>query len=135
MGKMKSDAVYNSADNMVMVKSNGDEINIICNTDNLIKRDPRMKIDLNSIAKGYGVDVVFDFLKSKGFENISGSFTVEDLAIGYNAAYLKDILSHLTTDEVIIKLNSPISAGLFYPKEQLKDSDLTMLLMPIRLNN
>jgi hypothetical protein len=24
---------------------------------------------------------------------------------------------------------------LFYPKEQLKDSDLTMLLMPIRLNN
>ncbi len=44
--------------------------NIICNTDNLIKKNPRMKIDLNSIAKGYGVDVVFDFLKSKGFENI-----------------------------------------------------------------
>ena len=52
-----------------------------------------------------------------------------------DAAYLKDILSHLITDEIIVKLNSPISAGLFYPKEQPKDSDLTMLLMPIRLNN
>ena len=41
--------------------------NIICNTDNLIKKNPRMKIDLNSIAKGYGVDVVFDFLKSCSF--------------------------------------------------------------------
>ena len=28
---------------------------------------------------------------SKGFENISGNFTGEDLVIGYNAAYLKDI--------------------------------------------
>ena len=44
--------------------------NIICNSTNLIKKDPRTKIDLNSIAKGYGVDVVFNYLKSKGFENI-----------------------------------------------------------------
>ena len=29
--KMRSNAVYNSADNMVMVKTNGDEINVICN--------------------------------------------------------------------------------------------------------
>ena len=33
VGKMKSNAVYNSADNMVMVKTNGDEINVICNTE------------------------------------------------------------------------------------------------------
>ena len=35
--RMKSDTVYNDADNMVMVKTNGDEINIICNSENLIK--------------------------------------------------------------------------------------------------
>ena len=39
---MKSDAVYNKWDNMVMVKTNGDEINVICNTqvqmDQVVKR-------------------------------------------------------------------------------------------------
>tara|TARA_Y100000593_G_scaffold21206_1_gene42578 strand:- start:766 stop:1026 length:261 start_codon:yes stop_codon:yes gene_type:complete len=42
VGKMRSNAVYNSADNMVMVKTNGDEINVICNSeeqmDNVVKR-------------------------------------------------------------------------------------------------
>ena len=42
MGKLKSEAVYNHADNMVMVKTNGDEINVICNTeeqmDKVVKR-------------------------------------------------------------------------------------------------
>jgi len=32
--RMKSDTVYNDADNIVMVKTNGDEINIICNSEN-----------------------------------------------------------------------------------------------------
>ena len=40
--KMRSNAVYNSADNMVMVKTNGDEINVICNSedqmDKVVKR-------------------------------------------------------------------------------------------------
>ena len=31
--KLKSDAVYNHADNMVMVKTDGDEINVICNSE------------------------------------------------------------------------------------------------------
>jgi len=42
VGKMRSNAVYNSADNMVMVKTNGDEINVICNSeeqmDKVVKR-------------------------------------------------------------------------------------------------
>ena len=39
---MKDNVVYNNADNMVMVKTNGDEINVICNTeeqmDKVVKR-------------------------------------------------------------------------------------------------
>ena len=42
MSKMKSSSVYNHADNMVMVKTNGDEINVICNNesqmDKVVKR-------------------------------------------------------------------------------------------------
>ena len=42
MGKMKSDAIYNSADNVVMVKTDGDLIYIICHKqeqqDTVVKR-------------------------------------------------------------------------------------------------
>jgi FAD:protein FMN transferase len=34
-----------------------------------IKSDPRIRIDVNAIAKGYTVDVVSEFLENKGVEN------------------------------------------------------------------
>ena len=34
----------------------------------MVKRDPNMKIDFNSIAKGYAVDLVGEFLQGKGIE-------------------------------------------------------------------
>jgi DNA polymerase III sliding clamp (beta) subunit (PCNA family) len=49
--------------------------------------------------------------------------------------YLKDVLSHIGTEDLRIELKSSISAGLFYPGKQEKNSDLTMLLMPIRLGD
>ena len=65
---------------------------------------------------------------------IRDRYNGEDLTIGYNAAYLKDILAHIPSDEVVVKLNSSISAALFYPKTQEGNTELTTLLMPIRLN-
>ncbi len=72
---------------------------------------------------------------SKAQEEIKGDFNGDDLVIGYNASYLKDILSHVESDKVIVKLKTPISAALFYPANQKEKSNLTMLLMPIRLND
>ena len=72
---------------------------------------------------------------SKAQEKIDGNYDGDDLIIGYNASYLKDVLSHAPNKNIIIKLKSSISAALFYPTEQEKDTNLTMLLMPIRLNN
>lgn len=72
---------------------------------------------------------------SKAKEQIDGSFSGEELSIGYNAAYLKDVLSHTTSQQITIKLKTSISAALFIPKEQTESTNLTMLLMPIRLNN
>lgn len=37
--------------------------------DSIIKDDPRIQMDVSAIAKGYGVDVIADLLKSKGCEN------------------------------------------------------------------
>jgi DNA polymerase-3 subunit beta len=72
---------------------------------------------------------------SKAQEKIYGEFSGDDLVIGYNASYLKDILSHIDNETVIIKLKTSISAALFYPGTQGENSNLTMLLMPIRLND
>lgn len=72
---------------------------------------------------------------SKAQEELPAEFKGEDLVIGYNAVYLKDVLAHLNSETVIVKLKTPISAALFYPGEQGNNSELTMLLMPIRLND
>ena len=58
--------------------------NIICNNGSLMKKNQRAKLDLNAIAKGYGVDVVFDFLRSIGFENIFVEIGGEVRFSGYN---------------------------------------------------
>jgi thiamine biosynthesis lipoprotein len=44
-----------------------DKIKIINNK--IVKADPRIRIDFNAIAQGYSVDVVADFLRSKGINN------------------------------------------------------------------
>jgi len=41
----------------------------------------------------------------------------------------------MNSNEIVIKLNTPISAGLFYPTPPNDNVDVTMLLMPIRLND
>ena len=57
----------------------------------------------------------------------------EDLIIGYNGEYLKDVINHTTGEEVTIKLNTPISATLFVGNK--KDENKIMLLMPVRINS
>jgi len=70
---------------------------------------------------------------SRAKEEIIGNYEGEDLTIGYNGEYLKDVIGHISAEEVIIKLNTPISATLFTDEEE--DTNKTMLLMPVRLNN
>lgn len=57
--------------------------NIQLNGSDYSKSDPRVKIDVNAIAKGYTVDVVAEFLESKGVENymveIGGELRVKGL--------------------------------------------------------
>ena len=70
---------------------------------------------------------------SRAKEEIIGEYEGDDLIIGYNGEYLKDVISHISGEEVIIKLNTPISATLFTGSEE--EESKTMLLMPVRLNN
>jgi len=70
---------------------------------------------------------------SRAKEEIVGVYEGEDLIIGYNGEYLKDVISHVSGDEVVIKLNTPISATLFTGENE--ELSKTMLLMPVRLNS
>ena len=72
---------------------------------------------------------------SRGQEEMKGEFSGEPLTIGYNANYLKDILSHVESENLVIKMDTPISATLFEGESEDKNRDITMLLMPIRLND
>ena len=67
-------------------------------------------------------------------ETIDTDYGYDDLEVGYNANYLLDILRHLDTDEIILKVKDQISAGIIYPTNQKENEDILMLLMPIRLN-
>ena len=50
---MKSDSVYNHADNMIMVKTNGDEINVICDTEDQMDRVVKRLITDTCKLSGY----------------------------------------------------------------------------------
>jgi len=126
----------------VIPKDNDKELNI--RRDKLLSAVKRVSVFSNRstqqialvLAGGKVVVTTEDPEKaSKGKEALDGKYNGDDITIGYNGAYLKDILSHLPSEEITIMLKTPISAALFYPHEQQENENLTMLLMPIRLND
>ena len=72
---------------------------------------------------------------SKAKEEIPIKLNGEKITVGYNAAYLKDLLMHLKSQNITLRLKTPINAGLIFPDAQEPSSDITTLLMPIRLND
>ena len=72
--------------------------------------------------------------RSSAEEEIELKYNDEDMVIGYNAEYLREIIRNIDTEKVVMKLNSPISACIILPEVQEENEDLTMILMPIRLN-
>lgn len=54
------------------------------NNDSVWKLDPRTQLDFGGIGQGYGADVIANFLKSKGVENLFVELGGEGLALGQN---------------------------------------------------
>tara|TARA_Y100000768_G_scaffold239728_1_gene181549 strand:- start:679 stop:1809 length:1131 start_codon:yes stop_codon:yes gene_type:complete len=68
-------------------------------------------------------------------ERISCDHDGNDIEIGFNAKFLIEILSNILSDKVIFKLSEPNRAGLVLPEDIDDDEDLTMLVMPVMLND
>jgi DNA polymerase-3 subunit beta len=59
----------------------------------------------------------------------------DDMEIGFKSVFLIEILSNITSQDVLIELADPTRAGLFLPSETSnEDEDLLMLLMPMMIN-
>lgn len=75
-------------------------------------------------------------LGASGNEKIECEYDGEALEIGFNSAYVNDMLNHVGSfNELIFKLHSPTKAVIVNPVEEKENEELMMLLMPVRLNN
>ena len=68
-------------------------------------------------------------------ETMPCEFDGEPMDIGLNAAFLLDVLNHLSPEEeIVFKINSPTKAIIILPGKGKENYDLLMLVMPVRLN-
>jgi DNA polymerase-3 subunit beta len=71
-------------------------------------------------------------------EDLDVKYDADDLDIGYNAVYLLDILKTMDSEEVLVQLNTPVTAGLLVPAPSGESKapaveSLLCLVMPLRL--
>ena len=72
---------------------------------------------------------------SSAKESIMSDYAGVPMVIGFNTAYVNDVLSHFEAKEIIFFLQSPTKACIIEPSAQKENEDLMMLLMPVRINN
>jgi DNA polymerase-3 subunit beta len=77
-------------------------------------------------------DVDFSF---EGNERMNCEYNGEDLQIAFNARFLIEMLNAAEGTEVKLELSTPTRAGLIKPTDQEDGEELTMLVMPLMLNN
>lgn len=68
-------------------------------------------------------------------EQLSCEYNGSPMSIGFKGSCLMEILSNLTSDNIIIQLADPSRAGIIVPAEQPENEDILMLIMPMLLND
>ncbi|MDD4197790.1 MAG: DNA polymerase III subunit beta [Paludibacter sp.] len=68
-------------------------------------------------------------------ETINCQYAEDPIKIGFKSAFLIEILSNITSNEVVIELTDPSRAGIILPFENEENEDILMLLMPMLLND
>jgi len=73
--------------------------------------------------------------RSSAKEHVVCDFEGENNTAAYNAQYLKEVVQHIDTEGVDVFLGNALTAAVFKPQKQQKNSKLTALLMPLRTKN
>ena len=68
-------------------------------------------------------------------ERLSCDHDGYEIEIGFNAKFLIEILSNISSKKIILKLSEPNKAGLILPNKIEDTEDITMLVMPVMLND
>ncbi|MDR0413756.1 MAG: DNA polymerase III subunit beta [Dysgonamonadaceae bacterium] len=117
-------------------KVNVDRLNFL----NALKRVTVFSNSANSLIK-LNISANSIFISAQDIDfSISAEETVacvydgDVMSIGFKGTYLIEILSNISSEEVILQLADPARAGLVLPAENEADEDLLMLLMPMMLS-
>ena len=78
----------------------------------------------------------FDYSNSAE-ERLDCDYQGDDITIGFNSRFLIEMLNGLECDEVKLSMSLPNRAGLLTPLDHTEEEceDVTMLVMPVMLNN
>ena len=68
-------------------------------------------------------------------EAVVAEYSDEHMDIGYNAEYLRDVLTRMDAAQVRFKFREPVSAAIIEPAEQIEGEEYFCLLMPIRMTD
>lgn len=74
-------------------------------------------------------------LGSEAKESIKCGYSAESMEIGFNAAYLVDVLNHIDSEESEVFLSNPTRAIIIQPAGQRDGENIIMLVMPVRLSS
>jgi len=73
---------------------------------------------------------------NKAEERLTCDYQGDDMRIGFNSKFLMEMINHLDSDEVQLKLSLPNRAGILSPLDGLEDGEeVTMLVMPVMLSD
>ncbi len=69
------------------------------------------------------------------YERLNCQYEGEDMEIGFKSTFLIEILSNLSSSDVIVELSDPTRAGIMLPAVSENEAeDVLMLLMPMMIN-
>ncbi|MFH0778942.1 MAG: hypothetical protein V2A71_10030, partial [Candidatus Eisenbacteria bacterium] len=66
-------------------------------------------------------------------ETVPATYAGDEMDVGYNANYVMEILKSMDSDEVCLRLNTPLLAGIVEPVQKEEGEDMLCLIMPLRL--
>ena len=104
-------------------------VDIVASHADNVTRQVRFSISEGSLGVSSATEL------GAGEHKVAAEFKGEGLEIGYNAAYLIDILRSLESERILFRLNNALAAGVVEPVGGLKqaEEDLLCLVMPLRL--
>lgn len=68
-------------------------------------------------------------------EKLLCDYDGEPMEIGFNAKFLIEMLSNLSSNMIALEMSAPNRAGLIIPSETKDNEDMLMLVMPVMLNH